>query len=81
MRQYERRPSEITRWPMDMETKGDADFFMFIELDFRTVSPTFYLLTNEQACKNFRDYKGGGNCYPPEVSKMVTANDFSALER
>ncbi|MBB2749795.1 UNVERIFIED_ORG: hypothetical protein GGI57_000461 [Rhizobium aethiopicum] len=66
---------------MDMETKGDADFFMFIELDLRTVSPTFYLLTNEQARKTFRDYKGGGNCYPPAVRNMVTANDFSALER
>jgi hypothetical protein len=79
-RQYRRLPSEITRWPMDMQTKGDADFFIFIELDLRTLSPTFYLLTNTQAHETFRDYRGGGNCYPPTVRRLVTANDFSALE-
>lgn len=78
-RQFLRRPSEITRWPMDMQTKADADFFIFIELDLRTVSPTFYLLTNAQARETFRDYRGGGNCYPPDVRRLVRANDFSAL--
>ena len=32
-RQFLRRPTEITRWPVEMQTKGDADFFIFIELD------------------------------------------------
>ncbi|WP_336377274.1 hypothetical protein [Agrobacterium sp. CCNWLW32] len=71
--------TEITRWPVDMETKGDADFFIFIELDLRTMAPTFYVLTNAQARATFRDYLGGGNCYPPEVRKLIRPNDFSAL--
>ncbi|AYG76795.1 hypothetical protein CCGE532_30175 (plasmid) [Rhizobium sp. CCGE532] len=78
-RQFLRRPTEITRWPMDMETKGVADFFIFIELDLRTMSPTFFVLTNAQARATFRDYIGGGNCYPPEVRKLIRPNDFSAL--
>lgn len=71
--------TEITRWPVDMETKGDADFFIFIELDLRTMAPTFYVLTNAQARATFRDYIGGGNCYPGEVRKLIQPNDFSAL--
>ena len=71
--------TEITRWPVDMETKGDADFFVFIELDLRTMAPTFYVLTNAQARATFRDYIGGGNCYPGEVRKLIRPNDFSAL--
>ncbi|MBY3314691.1 hypothetical protein [Rhizobium laguerreae] len=78
-RQFLKRPTEITRWPMDMETKGDADFFVFIELDLRTMAPTFYVLTNAQARATFRNYLGGGNCYPPEVRKLIRPNDFSAL--
>lgn len=78
-RQFLRRPTEITRWPVDMQTKGDADFFIFIELDLRTMAPTFYLLTNAQARATFRDYIGGGNCYPPEVRRLIRPNDFSAL--
>lgn len=64
-RQFLMQQTEITRWPVDMEAKGDADFFVFIELDLRTMAPTFYVLTNEQARSTFRDYVGGGNCYPP----------------
>ena len=79
-RQFFQRPSEITRWPMDMKTKGGADFFVFIELDLRTFSPTFYLLTNSQARETFKDYAGGGNCTPPHVRRLVVANDFSALD-
>ena len=78
-RQFLHKPSEITRWPVDMGAKGDADFFIFIELDMRTLSPTFYLLTNALARETFRDYTGGGNCYPPHVRKLVRPNDFSAL--
>jgi hypothetical protein len=78
-RQFLRLPTEITRWPVDMQAKGDADYFVFIELDLRTMAPTFYLLTNEQARATFRDYLGGGNCYPPEVRKLIRPNDFSAL--
>jgi hypothetical protein len=79
-RQFLRRPTEITRWPMNIESKGGADFFIFIELDLRTLSPTFYLLTNQQARETFKDYLGGGNCPPPHVRRLITANDFSALE-
>jgi hypothetical protein len=78
-RQFLSRASEITRWPMNMEAKGDAEFFIFIELDLRTLSPTFYLLTNSQARETYKDYIGGGNCTPPHVRRLVTANDFSAL--
>lgn len=62
-----------------MKTKGDADFFIFIELDLRDMSPTFYVLTNAQARQAFKDYKGGGNCTPANVRKLAAANDFSAL--
>jgi hypothetical protein len=79
-RQFLNRASEITRWPVDMEAKGAADFFLFIELDLKTLSPTFYLLTNSQARQTFRNYIGGGNCYPPHVRKLIVANDFSALD-
>ena len=78
-RQFLERPTEISRWPVDMATKGDADFFLFVELDLRTLSPTFYLLTNEQARATHRLSKGLGNCYPSHVRKAVAANDFSPL--
>lgn len=78
-RQFEKRASEITRWPVDMKAKGGADFFIFVELDLQTLSPTFYLLTNSQARETYKDYQGGGNCYPPHVRRLVVANDFSAL--
>lgn len=79
-RQFIKRPTEITRWPVNMETKGDADYFIFIELNLNSLSPTFYLLTNKQAREVYRDYQGGGNCYPAHVRKMITSNDFSGLE-
>jgi len=63
-----------------MATKGNADYFIFIELDLRTITPTFYLLTNAQAHEAFRDYKGGGNCYPPHVREHIVPNDFTALD-
>lgn len=78
-RQFLHRPSEITRWPVDMDAKGDANFFLFIELDLRSLSPTFYLLTNAQARETHKDYAGGGNCTPPHVRRLANANDFSAL--
>ena len=78
-RQFVSRASEITRWPVDMAAKGDADFFIFIELDLRTLSPTFYLLTNSQARETHKNYAGGGNCTPPHVRRIVNANDFTAL--
>lgn len=37
-RQFLNRPSETTRWPVEMDTKGDADFFIFIELDLHAVA-------------------------------------------
>ena len=74
-RQFLERPTEISRWPVDMATKGDADFFLFVELDLRTLSPTFYLLTNEQARAAHRL----SNCYPSHVRKAAAANDFSSL--
>ncbi|MGO7042165.1 hypothetical protein ACCS60_27835 [Rhizobium acaciae] len=78
-RQFLTRPTEITRWPVDICRKGEADFFVFIEFDLRTMSPTFYVLTNAQARETHRDYVGGGNCYPPEVRKIVKPNDFSVF--
>lgn len=78
-RQFVERATEITRWPVNMEAKGDADFFIFIELFLKTLTPTFYLLTNAQAKETYKDYKGGGNCTPPHVRRLITANDFSAL--
>lgn len=79
-RQYIERTAEITRWPVDIDAKGDADFFTFIELDIRTLSPTFYLLTNAQARETHKDYLGGGNGIPAHVRRLVQANDFSLLE-
>ena len=78
-RQFVERPTEITRWPVNMDTKGDADYFIFIELNLRTLSPTYYLLTNMQAQETYRDYKSGGNCYPAHVRQLITPNDFSAF--
>lgn len=60
------RIAEITRWPVDMETKGDADFFIFIELDLRSLSPAF-LLTNAQARETHKNYMGSGNRVPAHV--------------
>lgn len=79
-RQFLKKPSEITRWPVDLETKGDADFFLFVELDLDAVSPAFYLLSNEQARKTYKSFgKGQGNCYPAQVRLIAKKNDFSAL--
>lgn len=78
-RQFVKRPTEITRWPVEWSKKGNADFFVFIELDIRTMAPTFYVLTNDQARATFRDYTGGGNCYPPEVRRTIMPNDFTVL--
>lgn len=78
-RQYVSRPTEITRWPVDMGTKGDAEFFLFVELDLKTLSPTFYLLNNEEARSTHHISKGLGNCYPAKVRKLVQPNDLSKL--
>src|SRR6516165_8170601 len=66
-RQFLERPTEISRWPVDLGAKGDADFFLFVELDLRTISPTFYLLNNEQARATNRVSQNLGNCYPAHV--------------
>lgn len=78
-RQFEKRATEISRWPVDIGSKGDADFFVFIELDLRTLSPTFFLLTNAQARETHKAYESGGNCVPAHVRRIVNPNDFSAL--
>ncbi|MGO7028683.1 hypothetical protein ACCS69_33180 [Rhizobium johnstonii] len=78
-RQFLKRPTEITRWPVDIGRKGEADFLVFIEFDLRTMSPTFYVLTNSQARETHRHYVGGGNCYPPEVRMIVKPNGFSVF--
>jgi hypothetical protein len=62
-----------------MNTKGDADYFLFVELSLRTLEPTFYLLNNAQAKVAHKDYSGSGNCQPSRVRATVDANDFSAL--
>ncbi|GAA5656923.1 hypothetical protein Brsp06_03296 [Brucella sp. NBRC 13694] len=79
-RQFRTTPArDITRWPVNMKTKGDADFFIFIELELKSLTPTFYVLTNAQARSTYRDYNGGGNCYPPTVRRIIIPNDFSSL--
>lgn len=78
-RQYRERPTEIGRWPVDLGKKGEADFFLFVELDLRTITPTFYLLSNEQARATNRISSGLGNCYPAHVRRLVKPNDFSPL--
>lgn len=78
-RQYVARPTEISRWPVDMGTKGDAEFFLFVELDLKTLSPTFYLLDNGEARSTHHISKGLGNCYPAKVRKLVQPNDLSKL--
>lgn len=78
-RQFCERPTEIARWPVDLSTKGDADYFLFVELDLRTITPSFYLLNNEQARQTHRLSSGLGNCYPSHVRKIAARNDFSAL--
>lgn len=79
-RQFRRSPAQdITRWPVNMITKADADFFIFIELDLGALTPTFYVLTNAQARATYKDYRGGGNCYPPDVRRLIKPNDFSVL--
>lgn len=60
IRQFLDRPTEISRWPVDMATKGDEDFFLCVELDLRTLSTTFYLLANDQAGARHRVSKGKG---------------------
>lgn len=79
-RQFLNRRSEITRWPVNMLSKGAAALFMFIELDLRTLEPTFYLLTNSQAHEAYREHSGGGSCAPPHVRRLAKPNDFSAIE-
>ncbi|WP_188475827.1 hypothetical protein [Primorskyibacter flagellatus] len=81
-RQFIQRETEIGRWPVLMETKGDADLFLFVALNITTMSPTFYLLTNEQAqfChRSDPSRKGSGNCLPSVVRNTVAANDFELL--
>lgn len=80
-RQFRERPTEIGRWPVDLGTKGEADFFLFVELDLRTITPTFYLLSNEQARATNRVSAGSGmgNCYPSHVRKLIKPNDFEPL--
>lgn len=57
-RQFLDRPTEITRWPVYLGTKGEADFFLFVELDLRTITPTFFLLSNAQARETHRVSSG-----------------------
>jgi hypothetical protein len=78
-RQYIDRRSEISRWPVDMNTKADADYFLFIELSLRTLEPTFYLLNNAQAKATHKEYGGSGNCLPKKVRTIAFPNDFHAL--
>ena len=81
-RQYINSESEISRWPVLMKTKGDADLFLFVALNITTMSPTFYLLTNAQARSCHRSDPTrlkSGNCLPSAVRTIGTANDFRAL--
>ncbi|AZV76965.1 hypothetical protein EBB79_03005 [Parasedimentitalea marina] len=62
-----------------MATKGDADYFLFIERGLRTLEPAFYLLSSAQAKAAHKDYSGSGNCLPNRVRATVDVNDFSIL--
>jgi len=82
-RQYIERETEITRWPVLMKTKGDADLFLFVALNITTMSPNFYLLTNEQARSCHRsdpNRERSGNCLPRVVRATAAANDFEMLQ-
>lgn len=82
-RQFINRETEITRWPVLMAAKGDADLFLFVALNITTMAPTFYLLTNEQARTCHRsdpNRERSGNCLPSAVRAIVAANDFGALQ-
>lgn len=78
-RQFRARESEIQRWPVIMKTKGDADFFIFVAIDIRDMSPTFYLLTNAQARETHKEYNGSGSCLPSHVRQRTNPNDFSVI--
>jgi hypothetical protein len=80
-RQFIQSSIEISRWPVDLNTKGKADFFVFIELNLQNLHPTFFVLTNAQARETHKDYKGSGNCIPAHVRRLVKANDFSSLDQ
>lgn len=83
-RQYIIKPSEITRWPVLMSKKGDADLFLFVELNITNMAPSFYLLTNEQARSCHRSDETrprSGNCLPSAVRATAVVNDFGALYR
>lgn len=82
-RQFIARETEITRWPVLMAAKSDADLFLFVALNITTMAPTFYLLTNEQAriChRSDPNRERSGNCLPSTVRATVAANDFGALQ-
>ena len=82
-RQYVDRETEISRWPVLMKTKGDADLFLFAALNIATMSPTYYLLTNQQARSCHRSdptRERSGNYLPSAVRRIVNANDFGALQ-
>lgn len=76
-RQHIGNENEIGRWPVDMDRKGDADFFVFCALDINTMSPTFYLLNGQQARDTYR--AEGKTCAPAKVRAIIAQNDFSAL--
>ena len=79
-RQFFKSPQEITRWPVDLATKGDADFFIFVELYLNSMLPSFYMLTGEQVRSITKVFANGqGNCYPTQVRKLATRNDFLPL--
>ena len=78
-RQFLERPTEISRWPVNMNTKSDADFFVLVEIDLKTLTPTFYVLSNAKAKEAFKNYKGGPSFKPSLVRKISEPNDFSAI--
>ena len=78
-RQFVKSASEITRWPVNMETKHGADFFLFVEIDLRTLTPTFRLLDGGQARSTHRGTGTSARCVPSLVKDVAQENDFSAL--
>ena len=77
----------VTRWPVNMQTKGDADYFLFVELQVSTMVPKFYLLCNTEARKLHKTYvsknsgKVTGTISISSVRQNIEPNDFGKLSR
>ncbi len=80
-RQFGDNSKRVTKWNVNMSTKSDADFFLFVELELSSLTPTFYFLSNEQAKAIHKvDRQGTGSISIKDVRASVSPNDFSPIE-